>query len=103
MRKWITGIAIAGALMLLVSPAGAQDYRARVQGTVADASQGVLPGVTVTLVNDATGVSVVACHGRRGALPVRLRRAGDLHDHRPNSTASRRPSRRTSACSSAAT
>jgi hypothetical protein len=59
MKRGIVGIAIAGALMLAVLPAGAQDYRARVQGTVVDTSGGVLPGVTVTLVNDATGVAAV--------------------------------------------
>lgn len=59
MKRGIVGIAIAGALMLAVLPAGAQDYRARVQGTVVDTSGGVLPGVTVTLINDATGVAVV--------------------------------------------
>ena len=37
----------------------AQDYRGRVQGSVADESGAALPGVTVTLTNDATGVAVV--------------------------------------------
>jgi hypothetical protein len=37
-------------------PARAQDYRARVQGSVVDSSQAVLPGVTVTLHNDGTNV-----------------------------------------------
>ena len=50
MRKWIQGITLAGALMLLAHPAGAQDYRARVQGTIVDPSQGALPGATVTLI-----------------------------------------------------
>lgn len=60
MKRCITGMAIAGALLLLLgSPVSAQDYRGRVQGTVADSSAGVLPGVNVTLVNDATGVAVV--------------------------------------------
>ena len=43
-----------------IAPVGrddAQDYRARVQGTVSDTSQAVLPGVAVTLSNDATGVA----------------------------------------------
>ena len=42
----------------MVVPASAQDYRARVQGVVTDESQAALPGVTVTLLNEATGVSV---------------------------------------------
>jgi hypothetical protein len=45
-------------LGLSLTPTHAQDYRARVQGTVVDSSQGALPGVTVRLVNDATGVAV---------------------------------------------
>ncbi|MGE3840839.1 MAG: carboxypeptidase regulatory-like domain-containing protein [Vicinamibacterales bacterium] len=56
MTKWAVGITI-GALVLLAVPAGAQDYRARVQGTIADTSMSVLPGATVTLANDATGVA----------------------------------------------
>jgi len=54
---WV--VAILGHLALLASPASAQDYRGRIQGTVVDGSGGVLPGVTVTLKNDATGVSAV--------------------------------------------
>jgi len=47
-----------GVLLASVMPALAQDYRGRLQGAVTDASQGALPGVTVTLKNDATGVAV---------------------------------------------
>jgi outer membrane receptor protein involved in Fe transport len=46
-------------LVLLAVPAGAQDYRGRVQGSVVDVSQGALPGTTVTLVNDATAVAAI--------------------------------------------
>lgn len=57
MKRGIYRLAIVLVLTLLAVPAGAQDYRARVQGTVADTSAGMLPGATVTLVNDATNVS----------------------------------------------
>ena len=57
MSKW-RNLGIVGALILLALPASAQDYRGRVQGKVMDSSQAVLPGVTVTLSNDATGVVV---------------------------------------------
>jgi hypothetical protein len=50
--------ALAGLVLAAAAPARAQDYRARVQGTVVDSSQGALPGVTVRLINDATGVAV---------------------------------------------
>ena len=52
-------IALVGQLLLLAPGAGsAQDYRGRVQGSVLDSTQGALPGTTVTMVNDATGVAV---------------------------------------------
>ena len=57
MRMWALIATLAG-LGLAVAPAHAQDYRARVQGTIVDSSQGALPGVTVRLINDATGVAV---------------------------------------------
>jgi len=56
MRKVITGLTLLACVLALAPAAGAQDYRARVQGTVLDESKGVMPGVTVTLINDATGV-----------------------------------------------
>jgi hypothetical protein len=59
MNKWVRIVAIVGCFALAVSSAAAQDYRARVQGAVLDASQAVMPGVTVTLKNDATGVEAV--------------------------------------------
>lgn len=46
-----------GLCSVLVTVASAQEYRGRVQGSVFDESQGALPGATVTLLNDATGVS----------------------------------------------
>jgi len=57
MTKWVRGIAFVIALMFAAGVASAQDYRARVQGTIADASGAVLPGVTVTLTNNETGVA----------------------------------------------
>ncbi len=53
----ILWMVLAAAFALAARHADAQDYRARVQGTVSDTSQAVLPGVTVTLSNDATGVA----------------------------------------------
>ena len=50
-------VALGFLLALLVVPIGAQDYRARVQGVVTDQSQAAVPGATVTLINEATGVS----------------------------------------------
>ena len=58
MRKVALLLGLAVIVAAVTSPAVAQDYRARVQGTVVDSSKAVLPGVTVTLRNDATGVVV---------------------------------------------
>ena len=57
MRRFVW-LATVMATLALAAPAGAQDYRGRVQGAVFDSSQGTLPGATVTLTNDATGVAV---------------------------------------------
>src|SRR6266511_2159185 len=58
MQTRVFRIAIVGQLLLFAPEATAQDYRGRVQGSVLDSTQGTLPGTTVTLVNDATGVAV---------------------------------------------
>jgi hypothetical protein len=58
MKKFAWVVAIVGQLAFLASPMSAQDYRGRVQGSVVDESKGALPGVSVTLRNDATGVAV---------------------------------------------
>ncbi len=54
------------SMVVLAFPASAQDYRGRVQGTVLDTSQGALPGVSVTLINDATAVSVTRVTDAQG-------------------------------------
>ncbi len=46
------------ALLVMSALTSAQDYRAKLQGTVADASGGTLPGAKVSLRNVATGVEV---------------------------------------------
>jgi len=50
---------IAACLLLAPALMNAQDYRGRIQGTVMDNSDAVLPAATVTLVNTKTGVSTV--------------------------------------------
>ncbi len=51
------GAILALALLVAAASASAQDIRARVQGLVSDASGGILPGATVVLTNDGTGVT----------------------------------------------
>jgi hypothetical protein len=58
MRKFATRLLLFACAFAMASIASAQDYRARVQGVITDASQGAIPGVTVTLLNEATNVSV---------------------------------------------
>jgi hypothetical protein len=55
MRKFATVLVLIGCLLALAPAAVAQDYRARVQGSVVDTSQAALPGATVELINEATG------------------------------------------------
>jgi outer membrane receptor protein involved in Fe transport len=67
MRKLATRLAVlAGACLLASAAVTAQDYRARVQGVVTDSSHAVIPGVTVTLRNNATNVAVVKQSSDKG-------------------------------------
>jgi len=66
MKRLRMTLGLAASLLWLTASAGAQDYRARVQGSVNDTSQGALPGVTVTLTDDATAVSVSRVTDSRG-------------------------------------
>jgi hypothetical protein len=59
MKRFAWTLGLAAIVMATAWPASAQDYRARVQGVVVDASQGVLPGVTVGLRNQGTNVGAV--------------------------------------------
>jgi hypothetical protein len=52
--------------LALALPVSAQATRGRVQGTVVDTTGGVLPGVTVTLQNDGTGIAVTRQSGANG-------------------------------------
>lgn len=58
MKRMALCIVIVGQLSIMAASAVAQDYRGRVQGTVVDQSDAALPGATVALTNDATGVVV---------------------------------------------
>ena len=62
----------------------AQDYRARVQGSVADDSSGALPGATVTLRNDATGVAVDRVTDAEGRYIFDFVEPGHVHRSPPS-------------------
>ncbi len=68
MRRWITfvgGVLMIGALM--VGHASAQVATATVSGTVRDATGGVLPGASVTVLNIETGATRSAVSDHAGA------------------------------------
>src|SRR5687767_15841611 len=62
-RRWLWMFAVA---VVIATPALGQEYRGRVQGSLADEAQGALPGAQVTLRNDATGVAVIRTSGPEG-------------------------------------
>jgi len=62
------------ALAMMLAPTAALAQEATVTGTITDATGGVLPGVTVTAVNEATGFTLEAVTDERGAfrMPARI-------------------------------
>ena len=71
---------LIGGVLLLVLPVMAYAQEATLTGTVTDSTGAVLPGVTITAVNDATGNTFNAVTDERGIyrIPVRV---GALSDH----------------------
>jgi len=53
-----------------------QDYRGSIQGKITDASKGVIPGVTVAVVNDATNVQTRTASNDEGVYLVALLEPG---------------------------
>jgi hypothetical protein len=66
------GAVLLGAALLaaLPGPAAAQQQLAAVQGTATDATSAVLPGVVVTVTNQATGVARTATSNARGVYRI---------------------------------
>ena len=67
LERWL----IVGAILALPIAGYAQE--AVITGTVTDATAGVLPGVTVTAVHEATGNTFVAVTNERGAFRIGAR------------------------------
>ena len=62
-------LVLTGVLVLLASPAlTAQESRGSIGGRVVDSSGGVLPGVTVTIVNNGTNSTSVVVTGEGGVF-----------------------------------
>jgi len=49
-------VALVAMMLAMAAAVAAQDFRGTIEGTVADSTGGVLPGVTVTVANASTGV-----------------------------------------------
>ena len=57
---------LIGLMLLVPALATAQTFQGSIRGAVRDADGGVLPGTTVTLVNEATGVTRTSVTNERG-------------------------------------
>ena len=69
----VGGLLATGVFLLLLLPALGYAQEANIGGTITDTTGGVLPGVTITAVHDATGNTFMAVTDERGGfrLPVR--------------------------------
>ena len=67
-RRSTSVVVIAVAALLVSSTAAGQDSRGSIGGRVADSSGGVLPGVTVTIVNNGTNATTVVVTGEGGVF-----------------------------------
>src|SRR6266705_5667958 len=73
MRSSVVGrLVLLGAILLVPARLSAQE--ATLTGTIADSTGGVLPGVTVTALHEATGNTFVAVTDERGIyrIPARV-------------------------------
>ena len=72
MKSKFTWVVVVG--ILFIGPIAGYAQEATVSGTITDSTGGVLPGVTVTAVLEATGNTFVAVTDERGAyrLPLRI-------------------------------
>jgi len=64
------------AAVSVARPAAAQEFRGSITGTVIDTSGGVLPGVTITVTNTATGVAQHVVTNDQGRFQVAYLNAG---------------------------
>ena len=67
MRAFISALGILLLALVISAPAGAQGTTTRVAGTITDRTGSVIPGATVTLTNDATGISMTTVSNDIGA------------------------------------
>ena len=65
-------LCVLALVSFMALAANAQDYRGRVQGAIADETHAVLPGVNVTLRNEATNVTSSVVSGELGRRRIDL-------------------------------
>ncbi|HEY3122141.1 MAG TPA: carboxypeptidase regulatory-like domain-containing protein [Vicinamibacteria bacterium] len=65
-------VAVVCSLALAASPSLAQTIRGTLTGTVTDTTGAVVPGITVTVTNAATGISSSAVTNQQGAYTIPL-------------------------------
>ena len=75
-RLRVLALSLLPAMLVIPCPAGAQTSSATLQGTVQDASGGVLPGVTVRLQSEATGLQREAVTNSSGLYVLNFLPAG---------------------------
>ena len=66
-------IFVCGILTILAMPAVGHAQEATVTGTITDTTGGVLPGATVTAVNEASGNNFEAVTDARGSFRIAVR------------------------------
>lgn len=64
--KMLRSIALVSLVLAAAFPSLGQDARGRVQGTISDKNGADVPGATLTLSNDATGIAVTSQSGENG-------------------------------------
>src|ERR1700741_3742155 len=76
-RNGLFSAVLSALLLILVSvPGSAQDFRGAINGTVSDATGGVLPGVTVTATNVDTNLASPTVTDERGFYQIRYLASG---------------------------
>lgn len=68
--RWHALLSCCSVLVLTAAPALAQTITGRIDGRVTDSSGGVLPGATVTIVNEGTALTVVRVTDENGTYTV---------------------------------
>ena len=71
-------LALFAVIVLLPAAAWAQETRANITGTVRDAQGAVVPGVTVTVVNTDTGISIDTVTNQDGVFTVQRLQPGPV-------------------------